>query len=171
MNSRKLLLALLLPALVLALWLAKLETRRVQGREVVLEVQAYDPRDLLSGHYLQYAVNYGTTPCQLNFDRGQAVVCVCLDPRAADQPASALWSGACSARPDDCELYLQGTCEYSRFVTGIERFYIPEAYAAKLVQFPPNATIKVRVAGDGSALVKEFLVDGAPLSDYVAKQP
>lgn len=74
-------------------------------------------------------------------------------------------------RPNDCATFISGRCEYARFVAGIERFYIPEAYAPKLTQVPAHSTVKVRVVGDGSALVNEFLVEGVPLSEYVAKQP
>jgi uncharacterized membrane-anchored protein len=171
MKSRSLLLALLLPAIVLLGWVTRLELRRQQGQEVVLAVQAYDPRDMLSGHYLQYAVDYGFNPCELKVGRGDSSVCVCLEaPSLRSDVWRAGWSGECSALPDECATHLRGSCEYSRFTAGIERFYIPEAYAPKLTRVPPNATITVRVAGDGSAQVTDLLVNGAPLSQYVAEQ-
>lgn len=171
MRARWVLASLLLPIVVLAGWVVRLETARNAGREVVLAVQAYDPRDLLAGHYLQYAVDYGSTPCDGVMETSATDVCVCLDDAVPPQTSRANWAGACSMRPNDCATFISGRCEYARFVAGIERFYIPEAYAPKLTQVPAHSTVKVRVVGDGSALVNEFLVEGVPLSEYVAKQP
>jgi uncharacterized membrane-anchored protein len=168
MNTRRLQIALLLPVVVLLAWLVRLEMRRQQGQEVVLKVQAYDPRDLLSGHYLQYTVDYGESVCDHGFGH-RSDVCVCLSELAS--PVTASWSGDCGSRPADCGTFIAGSCEYTRFNAGIERYYIPEAFTSQLTQVPPDSTIRVRVAPDGSALVQQFLVGGVPLAQYLAQKP
>jgi len=35
-------------------WIAAEETARLRGVEVLLPVEGYDPRDLLSGHYVRF---------------------------------------------------------------------------------------------------------------------
>ena len=52
-----------LPLIVLVLWTAHLAYRRDTGREVKVAVQGYDPRDLLSGHYIQYQIDWQKTDC------------------------------------------------------------------------------------------------------------
>jgi uncharacterized membrane-anchored protein len=165
MTSRRVLLSALMPLVVLAGWVVRLEIKRQQGREVELNVRAYDPRDLLAGHYLQYTVDYGESICGEGYDN-RSDVCVCLNDVPA--PATASWSGDCSSRPDECEVFIAGRCDPGRFAAGIERYYIPEAYTSQLTQVPPDSTIRVRVATDGSALVQQFLVGGVPLAQYLA---
>lgn len=167
-KSRYVLFSVLLPVVVLLGWVVKLELTKHHGREVELKVQAYDPRDLLSGHYLQYTVDYGERVCDHGFGH-RPDVCVCLSETTS--PTGASWSGECSSRPADCGTFIAGECEYTRFNAGIERYYIPEAFTSQLTQVPPNATIRVRVASDGRALVQEFLVGGVPLAQYLANNP
>lgn len=64
-----------LPALFLLAWVGTIEIQRYQGREVVVRLMGYDPRDLLSGHYISYQIDWDKTDCA-QFENG-----VC--PRAA----------------------------------------------------------------------------------------
>lgn len=52
-----------LPVLILLMWVATIEVQRGQGREVVVRLQGYDPRDLLSGHYISYRLDWDKTDC------------------------------------------------------------------------------------------------------------
>jgi uncharacterized membrane-anchored protein len=168
MKSRQVAFSVLLPMIVLVGWVVKLEVTRQRGREVELKVQAYDPRDLLSGHYLQYTVDYGEGVCDEGY-HNRSDMCVCLNMLTS--PATAAWRGECSSRPADCATFIAGSCEYNRFNAGIERYYIPEAFTSQLRQVPPDSTIRVRVASDGRALVQEFLVGGVPLAEYLPTKP
>ncbi len=53
----------LLPVVILLAWVATLEVQIWQGREVVVRLQGYDPRDLLSGHYIRYQLDWENTDC------------------------------------------------------------------------------------------------------------
>lgn len=64
-----------LPVMIMLAWVATIENERYQGREVVVRLRGYDPRDLLSGHYISYRINWDETDCA-QFENG-----VC--PRAA----------------------------------------------------------------------------------------
>lgn len=162
MKDRVLLAAILLPVLVLAGWVARLETRARSGKDVWLAVEAYDPRDLLAGHYLTYRVDYGIDPCQGMPSRDEPS-CLCLSDEV---PARATWSGSCSNVPAECTL-VEGRCSWSRFEADIERFYIPEQYTGKLTAIPPGSRIRVSVQDDGRALVRDFFVQDVPLEQYV----
>lgn len=52
-----------LPVIILLIWVATIEIERRQGQEVVVQLQGYDPRDLLSGHYILYQIDWDKTDC------------------------------------------------------------------------------------------------------------
>lgn len=52
-----------LPVLALLVWVATIEGQRYQGKEVVVRLRGYDPRDLLSGHYIRYQLDWDKTDC------------------------------------------------------------------------------------------------------------
>lgn len=60
-NIRLLLIAA--PALLLALFTTTLLWQRSLLPEVTLRIAGYDPRDLLSGHYIAYTIDWENTDC------------------------------------------------------------------------------------------------------------
>lgn len=52
-----------LPIIILLIWVATIEVERQQGQEVVVRLRGYDPRDLLSGHYILYQLDWDNTDC------------------------------------------------------------------------------------------------------------
>ena len=54
---------LFLPLACLVGWTIFLTASRNQGTEVKVAVMGYDPRDLLSGHYIAYQVDWEQTDC------------------------------------------------------------------------------------------------------------
>ncbi len=51
------------PALLLLGWGSVLSYQLHSGREVVLRIKGYDPRSLLSGHYIQYQIDWENSDC------------------------------------------------------------------------------------------------------------
>ncbi len=128
------------------------------GASLTLEVRGYDPRDLLSGHYLQYEVEYGVT-VGCGEGNGPAYVYHPGNPgraRLADNPPAG----------DSNVVYIAGSCQNWRFRAGIERFYVPEEAAQRLDAILRGrkmaASIEVSVRRDGTAQVKDFLLNGKP---------
>lgn len=64
--------------------------------------------------------------------------------------------------PDDCDLVIQGTCNFNRFEAGIERFYVPEEEASKLEELvrKNEASILLSVPKNGQAQIKDLLISG-----------
>lgn len=61
---RHIIIALLaFPCFALLAWSISLATQRNDGREVEIVIQGYDPRDLLSGHYIRYQHDWQQTDC------------------------------------------------------------------------------------------------------------
>jgi uncharacterized membrane-anchored protein len=120
------------------------------GYEVVLPVSGYDPRDLLSGHYIIYTVDYGVS----NLCRNSAYLeegYVCLDNKTFSFEKNPV-----------CKLVIRGTCSGGRFEAGIEKFYIPEDKAEILDKKVrgKKASILISISPTGQAQVKDLLIEG-----------
>ena len=63
MRKKLLLFILFLPCLFLFGWLCFLSFQKTQGKEVTVVIMGYDPRDLLSGHYIAYRIDWNKTDC------------------------------------------------------------------------------------------------------------
>jgi uncharacterized membrane-anchored protein len=150
-NNRKTLIAVLaIPILVLLALTVYKATLRATGALVVLPITGYDPRDLLSGHYVTYTVEYGApNPCIYTTDQRRTEICV-------DQ------FGVEPKTEGGCKLRIRGRCEYGRFTAGIERFYFPEKHAGALDAAVRTGTgkIGVRVGPGGDAQVQYLEVEG-----------
>lgn len=153
-----LVLALLFPIIILASWVLSKEIQQHRGREVVLPILPYDPFNLLSGHYLSYSVDYGITDyCQkkqtkqkIN-DRQSMQLCLLpqrfwFDKNSTHQP---------------CELFITGYCKDSRFIAGIEQYYVSEARAAALEKAvrQKQAKIRILVTPEGTAQVTDLFIE------------
>ena len=51
------------PFLILLSWTIKLHYQKETLPEVILPITGYDPRDLLSGHYIQYQIDWNKADC------------------------------------------------------------------------------------------------------------
>ena len=141
---------------VMVAWLAKLHYDRATGLRIELPITGYDPRDLISGYYLTFRVNYGPTDICAMGDKqrhipygGNSAICQCV--RAGDQPV--YWSGQCAVKPADCEYFIQGQCHYNGFIAGVERFYISETKSRERFTPSPTAKVQLSVPKSGRALV------------------
>ena len=63
MKTKILAVCFTLPFVCLVLWTLHLAWQRSHGTEVKVAVMGYDPRDLFSGHYIQYQIDWGKTDC------------------------------------------------------------------------------------------------------------
>lgn len=61
MKKKYLLLILLVPVICLFLWSCFLEYDKNSGQKILVSIKGYDPRDLLSGHYIQYVIDWDKT--------------------------------------------------------------------------------------------------------------
>ncbi|MEZ5451454.1 MAG: GDYXXLXY domain-containing protein [Thiothrix sp.] len=160
MNKRILLIvSLALPIIALALNAYLKNTQRDGGEEVVLPIEGFDPRDLLSGHYLLYRVDYGVEKgCGTQDEEAS----VCLRPMRSIYPQGNL--------PADCELFIRGRCDsHAGFLADIERFYIPEEYAQSLEDKVRDrkGELVLSVDRQGNAAIRDLLIEGKPWKEAV----
>jgi uncharacterized membrane-anchored protein len=161
-NKRLQIISIFLPVLVMGAWIGSVALHRTSGNIARLRVVGFDPRDLLSGHYLRYQIDYGESPvtCQSADDW-----CLCLK---VDQQGLARMEhqGRCSILPG-CELRLRGQCQNERFTAGIERYYFSEEFRKELAVVPEQSSIEVSLDDQGNAIVKEFFVAEQKLIDWL----
>jgi uncharacterized membrane-anchored protein len=165
--NKKLILALLIPILVLLLNVVHKQYLSASGTVITFAVEGFDPRDLLSGHYVEYRVKYGTPNSCYDVAENDAFqkMALCL------QPERKLY--AVDDVPASCELYLLGKCRGEHFIAGIERFYIPDDYAMTLDRKLRDeaGSIEVSVTKYGAGIVKNLLIDGEDWMDFVQRSP
>lgn len=141
---------LYVPVITLLLWLVSIQMALDTAERVVLPVEGYDPRDLLSGHYLQIRTRYPVRPDAK--DSGQKLF-FCFDN-----------SKLFPKKPDKCRVFISGENLYGRFNDGIDRFYVPEDKAKPLERLlregARKAEIVLSVDKNGSAYVTDLLFDG-----------
>ena len=150
----------LLPVLALACFTLLKHQQIGAGKEVILPIEGYDPRDLLSGHYLIYQVQYGIKG--LCDKKGSYSNIVCLEPK---------FSQVGKVPNKHCQVFIRGNCRNHQFNAGIERFFVNEKKAKLLEQLirEKKAEVKVRVSSDGKAHVTHLQLDGKPFELFVNK--
>jgi GDYXXLXY motif protein len=137
-------------------WIAAEETARLRGVEVLLPVEGYDPRDLLSGHYVRFRLVAEREAAALD----AAAVDYCLDERDGrhhvTRPRRA---------PGDCALFLRAV-QPSGTRFGVERFYIDErrAGAVAIVSPGPDTYLRARLGRDGRVHPIDLVIAGRPIS-------
>lgn len=151
MKSKKILFyALTFPILILALLTGYKKYLLTFGSEVVLPISGYDPRDLLSGHYLIYQIDYGVDGiCSGSINQETGYICLSTKQFSYSVPNS-------------CPQVIRGLCRAGRFDAGVEKYYIPEGAAKKLEDQvrAKAASIQLSLSKDGRAQVKDLLIDG-----------
>ena len=155
--------AIVLPLVAMALWVGSYAFVRRTASEFTFPIAGYDPRDLLSGHYLQYRVDY-TMPveCQMNATDW----CVCIED--GTPYASVSREGRCGEI--SCDFTMKGRCDGLRFTAGIERYYFPEKFKDKLAVVPPQSSVTISLSSSGQAVVKSMQVDDLDLLEWLNQQ-
>ena len=164
----RLIVAVAIPIVALFGWFASIEIGLQIGTKVRIDIQGYDPRDLLSGHYVQFTLKtLGTSPCSER--RSSVNSCLCLAPSATDTKYSAVWGGDCDNKPSNCTLFIKGACTYGRFESGANRYYVPEHFEKIVRTTPPNSSIDVVISSNGTAVVENFYVGEETLEQYAQR--
>jgi GDYXXLXY protein len=158
-------LSVLLPLVGIALLIARGELMLRAGKSFRIGMTGYDPRDLLSGHYLQYAYDLdwqGESSCGELGTNGQplgldAACCVCLTSRGEDEPPAARQVVCEAAR--SCDGWL-----HSASLTPPRRYFVPEERASALEAAlrQSQASLDVSASPDGEPALGELYLDGRP---------
>ncbi len=172
-------LAVLFPILVLGGLVIQREVDLHKGKILILPIGGYDPRDLLSGHYLQFRIDrefsenvctdrslVGSTDENGKNETTQLKTtenghCVCFQEQEPYY-ASTIFLPDCTKAEIEiqkCWVVVKGECRYGQFEYPFRKFYIPEDKAkeleAKLQK--PGAKIQLRMDQDGKGLIEKII--------------
>lgn len=165
-------LLLLFPSVILALFATYHGTAIYHGKEVILPIYGYDPRDLLSGHYLTFRIDFS------GVQDGEACR-YALDTQNSGygRPVSGFYCSegrSFSKSSSGCKTAVFGTCTYRGFDIGVNRFYIPEEYAETLdlmlrrsSRTEPTMKIVLSVTSSGKAYAKDLLIEDRPWKEWI----
>ena len=136
-------------------------------------ISGYDPRSLLSGHYLTFTVDYGLNCPSLEKQEKiqkpmRYKVHVCLEPKKSLE---------ISHKPiKECTLFIKGFCERTflswRFnVNNDNRYYVPEQHAKRLEEILMDEDKKreviLSITKKGNVMVKDILIDGKAIKSWI----
>ncbi len=164
-KQKRLLFAIVFPILILLGVTLQKHTLRQTGTKKTFRIAGYDPRDLLSGHYLIYSIDYEVPNVCVDGNWSSATPThICFDTQLfINGPVS----------DSNCKVAIAGTCTGNRFVAGLERFYVPQEKALALEKLVQNrqASIVVSIGSSGQAQVIDLLIDGVPWQEALRAHP
>ena len=167
MKNKLLIAALIFPIVILGLITVNKYAKVNFGTELTIPIKGFDPRDILSGHYLIYRIDYGPN-ANCDYEKYTEDAYMCL--KKTDGKYSSEIRRYMPAHYKDKYLaVIRGECHKGRFKAGIERFYIPENAAIILDMVVRNGKGKIvlSVTPDGKAMVKDLLIDDKSWKKYV----
>ncbi len=149
--------------------------KRNMGTELIIPIRGYDPRDLLSGHYLIYRLHFEEEFCTAQRQDTEPVyICVKQDGKSVE--AREVYSADRSDHRG-CTAIIRGQCKSGRFLAGVERFYIPEQHSQLLDRIvrgwgdsAGRSRLVINVDYQGKAAVKDLLIDDKPLRKFLAER-
>jgi uncharacterized membrane-anchored protein len=164
----KVLIAIILPIFALLGWVLQIEYQHLNSQSIRVAVAGYDPRDLLAGHYINFSLSTGSVnPCSMQgAQEGLPNICLCYEPAPDGIYHQPNWGGLCNEKPQNCKTFIKGSCSYSRFITGIERYSIPEYLAEPLRVLPADSNALVSVTSSGNAQILKLFTKDQPIEEY-----
>jgi hypothetical protein len=134
--------------------------------KIRVEIEGYDPRDLLAGLFITFALAGTGQHCP---ETEATEWCVCYLQQPTRNVYIPFEGANCGQRPAYCDIFLRGTCKYSRFTAGAERYSIPEQLAPALLRVPPNSSVTLSVDNEGNALVEQMFVEDETVETYAER--
>lgn len=172
--------AVLVQCLLLVLMVADRMQILREGREVTLQTQPFDPRDLLRGDYVVLRYDISQLPAGAlagkPADARNPIVFVKLAPNA-DGLYAAVSVHAAPVPVTAPEVLIRGRVSYScgsdvrtfcdklTIKYGLESYFVPEGEGGKLEQARNQQKLRVvaAVLPSGRAAIKRLLLDGEPV--------
>jgi uncharacterized membrane-anchored protein len=139
-------------------WVAREESLR-RGPRIHLPIEGYDPRDLLSGHYVRFQlVAVREAASFLPPHPSNAPQSFCIEPKDGLYHVIGMRTG-----PSSCSLFLRATLdEWSHWNFGVDRFFVDERLAneARWIQANPNTYLIASVDDRGAIHPFDLVVNG-----------
>lgn len=170
MKNIRLLIRLFLPFFCLLAWTGSIALQRNGGTEVKLPIRGYDPRDLFSGHYLVYTIDWDKADCT-QFPGQQC-------PPEEAFCAQARWGRECRFYlPEKEALKIEEVFRQSNWARPPRRTTAPAlrrgARKEEPPAPPPPPTFEVVYSYKAGhpPYARQLLLDGQPWKEYLQSHP
>lgn len=138
---------------------------------VQVDIEPYDPRDILRGHYLRFRIDWnlpeeGTPSC-----KGKDC-CLCLGKEEINPSARILTCDAAQEK-GACTHFVQGSANGREFFGMPDRFYVDEKYALPLEKVFADKKEKFRLElsmRPGKPVIRDLFIGDRPYRAYVAEE-
>jgi uncharacterized membrane-anchored protein len=165
MKHKQVLIAVAIPFILLCLLIARAEYHVRSGEQWNFEITAYDPRDLLRGHYLQFSLVYDWETNKNACSNGQSC-CMCLT--RTEKKAPKVHKTSCDTAKSQCDGFM-----LSEHQNTLNRFYISETEARRAeeilqqAQSDNNAYLTVSINKKGEPKIVDLLIGEQPINDIL----
>jgi uncharacterized membrane-anchored protein len=141
--------------------IAREEWLRARGAEARFPVEGYDPRDLLSGHYVRFRLVAEREAEALRVDGPGGPVAFCIEER--DGRARVVRARGAD---DECRPFLAGIRRGGRVDFGVDRFYVDERRQGEAARLEPDRDTYLvgRVDAAGRLHAVDLVVRGRSLA-------
>jgi hypothetical protein len=140
-------------------WVAREESLR-RGGHIHLPIEGYDPRDLLSGHYVRFQLVAVQEAATFLESRGaNAPQAFCIEAKEGLYHIKGLRAGGASS----CSPFLLATLDGAmHWDFGVDRFYVDERLAneARWIQASPDTFLVATVDESGAVHPVDLVVNG-----------
>jgi uncharacterized membrane-anchored protein len=140
---------------------------------VKIEIEPYDPRDLLYGHYMTFGYKWHWDEKQDDKACNGPDCCLCVGEGDVEPKVKVM---ACLPdKPADCAHVIKGGYFGNRMfdIGGLNRYYVDETIALPLENLFRNKKEKFRVGlsigPSGKPIMEKLYVGGQAVNDYVAE--
>ena len=163
LSTKRILLAMVIAdSVIFGGWIAYEEISR-KGDRIRLPVEGYDPRDLLSGHYVRFQLTAAREAQALALPDGEEIA-VCLE-RSSDglyHVSRVHFVG------DACKRFLIGSRGSTGIDFGVHRFYVDERIAKEVdaVQAGSDTYLIATIDSRGTAHAVDFVMNGNSLGRH-----
>jgi len=174
MKQRLQILGLVLPLIALAFMIGQAEWRLAHSETWIFNMQGYDPRDLLRGHYLIFQLEIEPKPHNEEASVCDPITddcCYCLTPGAEIARVgfeTELTSLSCSQAQTTCSAFVR-----AEPLQSLRRFYIPESHREMLedrlfeAQRARMAHLLVAVDENGYPAISQMILQGETIESVV----
>jgi hypothetical protein len=141
-------------------WIGVQEWGLRRGVEVKLPAEGYDPRDLISGHYVRFRLTAEHEAKETAPEGIAGTTSFCLEARGDRwHVRSPRLVG------DSCAPFVSGTWTDGQFKLGVERFYVDERLASQVGWIPAGSDtyLLARVDSGGGIHAVDLVVSGKSL--------
>ena len=126
------------------------------GREIVLQTAPVDPRSLLQGDYAILDYEIASLPGHMrDIERGTSVFVVLKEgPEVWEEEDYR------TRLPSSSHVFIEGRVDRPGHIDlGIGTYFVPEG-TGRIIETADDVKVVVKLDADGSAIIKEVLVDG-----------